>query len=189
MPTEVLVMCARCGRPQAARQGNCVACGELLPDAPLPAARPPEGPFLMLTGAGRTVEGVDGRLTYRVITAGLPVVVELGNLQAVALGRRRVLEALVLLPLAAVLIFVTSSVWPLGVVLAGLALITAALWQRYVLVLRTSDGGLIRWPLCTARLGSDRARRLDAAWSSGAQALASRGVAVHDDPGALVPRP
>jgi hypothetical protein len=166
-----------------------VACGEVLPDAPLPAARPPEAPFLVLDGARRTVEGVDGRLSYREASAALPIVVELGNLQAVALGRSRLLEALLLLPLAWGLTVVSSSLWPVGLALVGLALITALLWQRYVLVLRTRDGGLIRWPLGAARWGSVKARRLEASWSSAAQALASRGVAVHDDPGALGPRP
>ncbi len=180
-------MCTRCGRPQAARKGPCMVCGEALPDAPVAGGQAPEAPFLLIEGRGGTIAGIDRRLTYHADAASPPVVEELANLQAVSLGRRLLLEALVLLPLAAVLVWLAPSLRAVAAALAGAGLLGAALWRRYFLVLRSREGGLVRWPLGVVRLGSDRARLIDASWTSGAQALASRGVAVQEGPGALGP--
>jgi hypothetical protein len=190
VPTEVLVMCTRCGRPQVARAGNCVVCGTPLPDAPRPVNPAPEQPFFQLEWrGGRTLIGVDRRLTYRAAASTPPTAVELINLQGVALGRRLLWEILVLLPLAAVLPVLAPALWPVAVALAGMGLLLLALVRQYVLVLKTQDGGFIRWPLAVTRLGSEQAQRVDEAWSAVSRALAERGVSVHDDPGALGPPP
>jgi hypothetical protein len=189
VPTEVLVMCTGCGRPQPARRGPCVACGKLLPDAPMPASPAPEVPFLSLEwGGGRVLTGVDRRLTYRPDSATAPVIVELGNLRDITLGRRLFLEALAVVPLAVVLAFLVPSLRPVTAGLTGLALLVAVLWRRYFLVLRWLNGGSVRWPLGTARLGSAKAQRIDGAWSSAAPILAGRGVAVREGTGAPGPR-
>jgi len=180
-------MCTRCGRPQAARKGPCVACGELLPDAPQPAVPAPEAPFLLLEGGGHAVAGVDRRLTYQADASAAPVAIELGKVRSVALARRLFLEALVLVPIALVLALIAPSLRPVAAVLSGLGLLGALLWRRYFLMVMALDGGRLRWPLGLVRLGSGRARLLDASWTSAAQALASRGVAVQEGPGALGP--
>lgn len=180
-------MCTRCGRPQAARKGPCIVCGEALPDAPVAGGHAPEAPFLLIEGRGGTIAGVDRRLTYHANAASPPVVVELSHLQGVALGRRFMLEALVLVPLAVVLVWLSPFLRPVAAVLTGISLLGTVLWRRYVLVLRSREGGLLRWPLGVVRLGSDRARLIDASWTSGAQALASRGVTVQEGPRALGP--
>ncbi len=180
-------MCTRCGRPQAARKGPCMLCGEALPDAPVAGTRAPEAPFLLIEGGGRTIAGIDRRLTYHADASAPPVVVELGNLQAVAFGRRLVLEALALVPLAIALVLLFPFLRLVGGVLAGLGVLGALMWRRYYLVLQKREGGILRWPLGLVRSGSDRARLIDASWTSGAQALASRGVAVREGPGALGP--
>jgi hypothetical protein len=155
----------------------------------MPANHAPEAPFLSLEwSGGRTLTGVDRRLTYRPDAATAPVVVELGNLQDITLGRRLFLEALAVVPLAAVLAVLVPSLRPVMAALSGLAVLTAVLWRRYFLVLRWSSGGSIRWPLGTARLGSERAQRIDGAWSSAAPILASRGVAVREGTAAPGPR-
>jgi hypothetical protein len=165
-----------------------VACGEVLPDAPLPAASASGASFFSLEGTGgRAVTGVDRRLTYRVDASSTPTVMELGKLQSVALGRRLFLEALSIVPLALVLGFLAPSLRPVAAVLSGGGLLVAVLWRRYFLVLKTRDGESLQWPLGLARLGSQRARRLDASWSSAARALASGGVSVQDTPGPLGP--
>lgn len=187
MPTEVLVMCTRCGRPQAARKGPCVACGETLPDVPLPSAKAPEAPFLLMEGGGRTIAGMDRRLTYHADASSPPVIVELGALEGVALGRRHMLEALALVPLALALSWLFPHLWPAAAVLSGLGLLAAVLWRRYFLVLKAREGRLLRWPLGTVRLGSERARLIDGSWTSGARALASRGVVVREGPAGLGP--
>ncbi len=179
-------MCTRCGRPQPARTGNCVACGEVLPDAPLPAASSPDTPFLLMEGSGgRFVTAMGQKLAYRAGASAAPVVLELGNLQAVTLVRRMFLEALVLVPVAFILTLVVPSARPVAAALSGLGLLVAVLWRRYSLVLKTSDGGSLRWSLGLARLASQRRRGLEAAWGSGAQSLASHGVAVRDSSGPL----
>jgi hypothetical protein len=86
VPTEVLVMCTRCGRPQPAHPGNCVACGELLPAAPLPAAS--QAPFFRLEGSGgRSITGAGRKLTYLSSPHAVPVTLELRELELVGLVR------------------------------------------------------------------------------------------------------
>jgi hypothetical protein len=180
-------MCTRCRRPQAARRGPCVLCGEPLPDAPMPAAAAPEAPFLLLEGGGHAVAGVDRRLTYQADASAAPVALELGKVQSVALGRRLFLEALLLVPIALVVALLAPSLRPVAVGLAGLGLLGALLWRRYFLRVVAQDGGRLRWPLGLVRLGSGQARLLDASWTAGAQALATRGVSVSEGPGGLGP--
>lgn len=181
MPTEVLVMCTGCGRPQAAGQALCVACGAPLPDAPMPAKSSPEAPFLLLDlGGGRMVAGVDQRLSYRADATVQPTTVELGTLQTVGLGRRLFLEALAIIPLALVLTLLLPVVRPVASALSGLALLVTLLWRHHFLVVKRHDGESVRWPLGTALIGSERARRIHTAWSSASQALAARGVTVKD---------
>lgn len=187
MPTEVLVMCTRCRRPQAARKGPCVVCGEMLPDAPMPAPSAPDAPFLLLEGGGHAVAGVDRKLTYQVSASAAPVAVELGKVQSVSLGRRLFLEALVLVPIALVVALLAPSLRPVAGVLSGVGVLGALLWRRYALLVVAADGGRLRWPLGLVRLGSGQARLLDASWTSGAQALASRGVVVQEGSGGLGP--
>jgi hypothetical protein len=136
---------------------------------------------------GRSIAGLDRRLTYLADPSLAPIAVELSHLQGVALGRRLLLEALALVPLALVLALAVPLLRPVAAVLAGLGLLVAALWRRYFLVVKTRDGGSQQWPLGLLRLGSERARLLDASWSSAAQALALRGVAVKDVPDVLDP--
>lgn len=180
MPTEVLVMCTGCGRPQAARSGPCVACGALLPEAPMPAAPAHAAPFLSLEWGGRLVRGEDRRLTYRADAATPPVVVELSHLRDVTLGRRLFVEALAVVPLAAVVSVLVPSVRPVAVALGFLAVLVALVWRRYYLVVRWLNGGRMRWPLGTARVFSGKARHIDEAWTAAAPALATRGVAVRE---------
>jgi hypothetical protein len=181
-------MCTGCGRPQTARSGPCVACGAPLPDAPRPANPAPEVPFLALEWGGRMLRGEARRLTYRADAATAPVIVELGNLRDVTLGRRLFVEALAVVPLALVLGVLVPSLRPVALGLSGLAVLVALLWRRYFLVLRWLDGASSRWPLGTARLGSGKARRIDGAWTSATPVLASRGVSVHEGTGLPGPR-
>ncbi|MFL5345210.1 MAG: hypothetical protein ACJ8AT_10475 [Hyalangium sp.] len=179
MPTEVLVMCTRCGRPQPARTGNCVACGEVLPEAPVAGTSSPDAPFLLMEGSGgRSVTAMGRKVAYRAGGSAAPVVLELGTLQSVTRVRRMFLEALALVPVAIVLTFLVPAARPVAAGLSGLGLLVAVLWRRYSLALKTRDGGNLRWSLGLARLASPRLRGLDAAWGSGALALASRGVSV-----------
>ena len=181
-------MCTRCGRPQPARTGNCVACGEVLPDAPVPGASSPDAPFLLMEGSGgRSVTAMGRKLAYRAGASAEPVVLELGNLQSVTLVRRMFLEALVLVPVAIALTLIAPVMRPVGAVLSGLGLLVALLWRRYALVLKTSDGGRLHWSLGMAWLFSQQRRGLDSAWNSGAQSLASRGVSVRDGLGPAGP--
>jgi hypothetical protein len=181
-------MCTRCGRPQPARTGNCIACGEVLLDAPMPAPSSPETPFLLVEGSGgRYVTAMGRKLAYRSGASADPIVLELGNVQSVVRVRRLFLEALALVPVAFVLTLLVPSARPVAAVLSGLGVLGAVLWRRYSLRLKTVDGSILRWSLGLARLGSQRLRGLEAAWSSGAQALASRGVSVSDTPGSPGP--
>jgi hypothetical protein len=132
--------------------------------------------------------GVDRRLTYRPDAATAPVIVELSNLQDITFGRRFLLEALAVVPLSAVLAILAPALRPVTTALSLLAVIVAVLWRRYFLVLRWRNGESSRWPLGTARIGSQRAQRIDGAWSSAAPLLATRGVGVRDGTGASGPR-
>lgn len=187
MPAEVLVMCTKCRRPQPARQGPCVVCGEPLPEAPLPGGASPDAPFLLLEAGGRTIAGKDRRLTYQARASAAPVAVELDSVRSVALGRRLFVEALGLVLGAFVLALVDSSMRPVAAGLSGLGVLGTLLLRRYSLLVVASEGGHLRWPLGVVRLGSKEAQRLEAAWTSGADALASRGVAVQEGSGGLGP--
>jgi hypothetical protein len=164
-----------------------MVCGELLPDAPLPAAPAPDAPFLLLEGGGHAVAGVDRRLTYQASASAAPVSVELGKVRSVALGRRLLLEALLLVPIALVVVLLAPSLRTVAVGLAGLGVFGALLWRRYFLQVVALDGGRLRWPLGLVRVGSGQARLLDASWTAGAETLASRGVSVKEGPGGLGP--
>ena len=173
-------MCPGCGRGQPARSGPCVMCGALLPDAPRPANPVSEAPFLALEWGGRVLRGEDGRLIYRADASTPPVTVELGNLRDITLGRRLFVEALAVIPLFAVLTMLVPSLRPVMVAAGFAALLVTFLWRRYYLVLRWSNGGRMRWPLGTARIGSEKARHIDEAWTSASGVLATRGVPVRD---------
>jgi hypothetical protein len=180
-------MCTRCGRPQPARKGPCAACGEALPDAPVPgdsASRP----FLVIEGSGgRAALGMDRKLVYRAGQAAAPVVVELDTLQSVTLVRRRFLEVLALVPAAVVLTLVLPSARPVAAVISGLGLLGALLWRRYFLVLKPRQGPLLRWPLGLARLGSMQVKGLEGAWATACPSLVSRGVSAQAAPSATAP--
>jgi hypothetical protein len=166
-----------------------VACGKLLPDAPMPASPAPEAPFLLLDwGGGRELRGVERRLAYRPDATTAPFSVELGKLHANSLGRRFLIEALAVVPLAAVLGILVPSLQPVTMTLSFLALLVALLWRRYFLVLRWLNGGSTRWPLGVARMGSEKARRIDGVWSSAAPSLAAKGLTVLKGPGPFGPR-
>jgi hypothetical protein len=187
VPAEVLVMCTRCRRPQPARRGPCGVCGEPLPDAPMPGGSAPGVPFLLLEVGGHTIAGMDKRLTYQASASAAPVAIELDKVRGVSLGRRLFLEALGLVLIALVLALLVPSLRPVAAGLSGLGVLGALLWRRYSFLVVATDGGRLRWPLGVVRLGSGKARLLDAAWTSGADALASRGVAVQERSGGLGP--
>lgn len=187
MPAEVLVMCTKCRRPQPARRGPCVVCGETLPDAPMPGGAPPGAPFLLLEAGGHTIAWRDQRLTYQSRASAAPVAVELDQVRGVSLGRRLFVEALGLVLVALVLALLVPSLTPVAVGLSGLGVLGALLWRRYSLLVVAVDGGRLRWTLGVVRLGSEKARLLEAAWTAGAEALAARGVAVREGSGGLGP--
>jgi hypothetical protein len=153
----------------------------------MPAVPAPDAPFLLLEGGGHAITGVDGRLTFQAKASAAPVAIELGKVRSVSLARRLFLEALILVPLALVLALVAPSWRPVAAVLSGLGVLGALLWRRYALVVVAHEGGRLRWPLGLVRLGSGQARLLDASWTSAADALAARGVAVQEGPGGLGP--
>lgn len=174
-------MCEGCGRPQAARKGNCVACGRELPEAPLPVPAALAGPFLDVDlGEGRRLSGGSGRLTYRADAAIAPAVLELDSLLFAVLAYRPLWEGLGLAAVAAVLLAVARGLWPLSVLLTLAAALVAGLGRRYALVLGLRDGSRVRWLLGTVRQGSARARRLEAVAAALASELPAHGVAVHD---------
>lgn len=177
MPTEVLVMCARCRRPQPARRGPCVVCGDPLPDAPMPGGSPPEAPFFLLEGrSGRSISGVGDALLYRAGRRAAPVTLELARIDTVRLQRR---SNMYFLPLAAanlvVLYWVRPSLLWLGVLVLCLGLPIYVL-NNCRLVVRTREGQELRWFLDALWPGSRRWRALDEAWSKATQSLASRGI-------------
>nr|BDT35882.1 zinc ribbon domain-containing protein [Myxococcus sp. MH1] len=198
MPTEVLVMCTACGRPQAAGGARCIACGAPLPEAPLPAPPPadvpppaPPGPFLTADlGGGRQLVGEAGRLSYRMAEGVSPRVVELVHLRALTLESRPFLEALMLCGFGA--LGAVTSVLVLKVVafgLTALGVLLAAVCRVHTLVLETSTGGTTRWSLGLARRGSERDARLLQAWRTLASAVKARGVVVTDADGRPVDGP
>lgn len=156
-----------------------MACGEELPDAPFPAG--PAVPFLRIEGGGgRSVTGMDWKLRYLSGASSESVVAELDKLQSVVLIHRSFLEALVLVLAAVPLALVAPGARPVAALLLGLGLLGTFLGRRYSLVLKLREGGSLLWPLGLLWLGSRRLRELESAWSSAAQALASRGVTVQD---------
>lgn len=165
MPTEVLVMCEGCGRPQPARPGHCVACGAVLPEAPLPAPSAPKPPFLDLDlGGGRTLSGGEGRLTYRAETSAPPVVVELRNVQEAPLRHRPLFEALVPAVALAALCAAVPSLRALAAGFLFLGVVATAAWRRYALELKLSASPSLRWPLGSMRRGSRQEESLLAGW-------------------------
>lgn len=174
-------MCEGCGRPQAARKGNCVACGRELPEAPLPTPAALAGPFLDVDlGEGRRLSGASGSLTYRADAVIAPAVVELGSLSFGWLAYRPLWEGLALAGGAVVLLALSRQLWPLGAALVLAAGLLTGWVRRYVLVLGLRDGTRVRWPLGTVIQGSARARRLEALAATLATELPARGVAMHD---------
>lgn len=165
MPTEVLVMCEGCGRPQPAHPGPCASCGAELPEAPLPAPSAPKPPFLDVDlGGGRTLSGADGRLTYRAEASAPPILVELRHLQDAPLHHRPLFEALVPAVLLAALCAAVPSLRLLAPVFLFLGAVAAAAWRRYVLELKLAGSAPLRWPLGFVRRGSRREESLLAAW-------------------------
>ncbi len=159
-------MCNGCGRPQPATPGHCVACGAVLPDAPRPAPAAPPPPFLDVDlGGGRHLSGVDGRLSFRPgITPA--IVVELGNVQDVALKHRPLYEALVGAVLLALVLYRFPVLRPLALIpvpLLGLAI--AATWRHYALALVLSGAPPARWGLGLVRRGSAREERVQGAFT------------------------
>ncbi|KFA88161.1 hypothetical protein [Archangium violaceum] len=187
MPTEVLVMCKRCGRPQQAGAGRCAACGGELPDAPLP---PPVGAtsterFLSaeLPG-GRVLAGEGNRLSFRPGPSATPFLLELPGLRRLSLVHRPRYEALALTAVVVVLLPFVSRQGPrvlLGLLaLVGLAL--AFLSRRYTLVLESAGQVETRWELGTVRRGSSQEQRLRSVWRTLAEVVRSRGVKVSEPP-------
>ncbi|WP_342374741.1 hypothetical protein NVS55_25805 [Myxococcus stipitatus] len=146
----------------------------------------PSGPFVSVDlGAGHSLEGDHGRLTYRIAPGISPSVVELAQLRALTLESRPFFEAL-LLTAFGVLGVVASSL-ALKVVafgLAGVGVLLAAVCRVHALVLEVASGASVRWSLGLARRGSERDAKLLAAWRSLAQALRARDVVVRDADGA-----
>ncbi len=183
MPTEVLVMCTRCGRPQQAGAGRCAACGAELPEAPLPPSAPvtPEHPFFWADlGDGRVLTGEGNRLSFRPGASATPFLFELPGLKRLALVHRPRYEALALTVGALVALpFVSLGVVRvvLGLVaLAGVALALSV--RRYTLALESAGGVETRWELGSPWRGSLAERRVRSVWSALAIAMASRGVEV-----------
>ncbi|WP_375772646.1 hypothetical protein NR798_17725 [Archangium gephyra] len=186
MPTEVLVMCKRCGRPQQAGAGlRCAACGGELPDAPLPSAVGASSPERFLSAelpGGRVLVGEGNRLSYRPGAFATPFLLELPSLRRLSLVSRPLYEALVLSAGAIVLLpFVAQQgvrVLLALLALAGVALVRSG--RRYTLVLESTGQVETRWVLGTVRRGSSVEQRLRSAWLTLADAVRSRGVKVNE---------
>ncbi len=192
MPTEVLVMCTRCGRPQQAGAGRCVACGAELPEAPLPpTAGPSTSPFLAVEfGGGRVLTGEGNRLAFRPGASATPFLLELSTLRRLSLVRELRPEAIVLV--AGALVALVLAPWEaVRVVLGLLVLVGVAFvvgWRRYRLLLESVSGVETRWALGTVRRGSSEDQRLRAAWALLAEAMRARGVEVSEPlPGGRAP--
>ena len=186
MPTEVLVMCEGCGRLQPARPGHCIACGAVLPEAPLPAPSVPRPPFLDLKlGGGGLLTGAEGRLSLRAETSAPPVGVELHNLQDAPLRQRPLYEALVPAVALAILCAAVPSLRPLAVVVLFLGGVATAGWRRYALELKPVGGAPLRWPLGTVRRGSRREASILAAWIRLTEELHKQGPPRQLPPGGI----
>ncbi|NVI98157.1 hypothetical protein HV824_08475 [Myxococcus sp. AM009] len=180
MPTDVLVMCGACGRPQLAGRPRCIACEAVLPEAPLPGGPAPGEPFFVANlGGGRMLSGQGTRLSYQPHPSVMVPPVELDSLREARLESRYFREAL------ALTVFALLGLWAqpialkvLGLGMAALGVLLALTCRSHGLVLVPRQGPTVRWPLGLARRGSSRDTRLLAAWTSLAEALRVRGVAV-----------
>lgn len=190
MTAEVLVLCAHCGRPQRAALGRCGACGNALPEAPLPAGlEVSPGRFLLAEFAGgRLLVGEAGHLSFRTGPTATPLLLELSSLRRLALVSRPRYEALALGVLALVTLLAVPGL--VGRLLAaGLLLTTGGLtlaWRRYTLVLESSGGVETRWELGMPRRGSALERRVWSSWHTlvnVGQALGVRVETPASDPG------
>ncbi|HYO72979.1 MAG TPA: hypothetical protein VEU33_43655 [Archangium sp.] len=189
MPTEVLVMCKRCGRPQKAGAGRCAACGGELPDAPLPSgvgstSTSTERFLSAELPGGRVLTGEGNRLSFRPGSSATSFLLELPSLRRLSLVHRPRYEALALTAAAAVL-------WPfvpqqgMRVLFGLLALVGLALAfssRRYTLVLESTGQVETRWELGTVRRGSSQEQRLRSVWLTLAGVVRSRGVTVIEPP-------
>ncbi|WP_338865290.1 zinc ribbon domain-containing protein [Myxococcus stipitatus] len=183
MPTEVLVMCPACGHPQPAGGARCSACGASLPEAPVPA---PTGPFVSVDlGAGHSLVGENGRLTYQMPHGVPPSVVDLAQLRALTLESRPFFEALLLTAFGVLGVVASGLALKLvAFALAGLGVLLAAVCRVHALVLEVSSGASVRWSLGLARRGSERDARLLEGWRALALSLRARDVVVRDADGA-----
>jgi hypothetical protein len=179
-------MCSRCGRPQKAGAGRCVACGAELPEAPLPAGSggSAAAPFLSAELAGgRVLVGEGNRLSYRPGGAATPFLLELPGLRRVSLVHRPRYEALALTAVAlGVLPWVPAGVKGLLVLVALVGVGLAFSGRRYTLVLESSGEGETRWDLGAVQRGSPMEQRVRAAWSTLSDVVRARGVQVSGPP-------
>ncbi|WNG35903.1 hypothetical protein F0U61_21175 [Archangium violaceum] len=186
MPTEVLVMCSRCGRPQRAGAGRCAACGAVLPDAPLPlrTGSPVAGPFLSAELAGgRVLVGEGNRLSFRPGASATPFLFELPGLRRLSLVHRPRYEALAL-TVGALGVLPFVQVAPARVLLGLLALVgvvLALLVRRYTLVLDSGQGET-RWDLGPVLRGSPMELRVRTAWRTLTDVVRARGIEVREPP-------
>jgi hypothetical protein len=183
VPTEVLVMCKRCGRPQQAGAGHCTACGAELPEAPLPlsADATSQRPFFSAElGGGRVLTGEGNRLSFRPGASATPFLLELPTLRRLELVHRPRYEALAL-TVGALVVLPFVSLGAVRVLLGLVALVGVALalsGRRYTLSLVSSSGVRTRWELGTVRRGSQAEQRVRSAWLTLASVVRSRGVEV-----------
>ncbi|WP_225887835.1 hypothetical protein [Myxococcus xanthus] len=126
----------------------------------------------MLSGQGT-------RLFYQPHPSVMVPPVELDSLREARLESRYFREAL------ALTVFALLALWAqpvalkvLGLGMAALGGLLALTCRSHGLVLVPRQGAQVRWPLGLARRGSPRDTRLLAAWTSLAEALRVRGVAV-----------
>ncbi len=178
-------MCRQCGRPQpATAAGRCTACGEPLPEAPLPSA-PPAEPFLRAElGGGRLLVGEGARLAFHPYAGAAPYLVEIDRLKRVELVRQPLVSALGV-SLVALLVLVGVP-WPVGRALLGLlavaGVVLAFVGARYELVLKSASGVELRWGLGFALRGSRAERRVLRAWASLTPVLREQEVSVRQRP-------
>ncbi|WP_284667771.1 hypothetical protein [Myxococcus sp. SDU36] len=156
----------------------------MLPEAPLPGGPAPGEPFFVANlGGGRTLSGQGTRLSYQPHPSVMVPPVELDSLREARLESRYFREAL------ALTVFALLGLWAqpvalkvLGLGMAALGVLLALTCRSHGLVLVPRQGPTVRWPLGLARRGSSRDTRLLAAWTSLAEALRVRGVAVDGEP-------
>jgi hypothetical protein len=150
-----------------------VACGELLPDAPLPAAS--LAPFFRLEGSGgRSITGVGQKLTFLWSPHAVPVTVELREIQLVGLWRRSFMEGLLLGVAVFILTMVFRWPWPVLAVGLGLVLVLVGSLRSTALWVKTHEGKELRWSLGLLWRGSQKLRALDAAWDAQSEELVAR---------------